>query len=96
MIGVTGLEAAYEAELRGKDGGQTIEVDAKGRMTHALDEIKPTPGHTLRLTVDRDLQQVAYSALNDELAKGHPPAPPSRLIRMTARFLPLLVCRPTI
>ena len=72
LLGVTGLEAQYETELRGKDGGQTIEVDAKGRMTHTLDEIKPTPGHTLKLTLDRDLQQATYSALNDELAKGHP------------------------
>ena len=72
LLGVTGLESKYEAELRGKDGGQTIEVDAKGRMTRTLDEIKPTPGHNLKLTLDRDLQQATYSALNDELARGHP------------------------
>ena len=72
LLGVTGLEAQYETELRGRDGGQTIEVDARGRMTRTLDEIKPTPGHNLKLTLDRDLQQVTYSALNDELAKGHP------------------------
>ena len=72
LLGVTGLEAQYETELRGKDGGQTIEVDAKGRMIHTLGEIKPTPGHTLKLTLDTDLQQAAYTALNDELAKGHP------------------------
>ena len=72
LIGVTGLEAKYETELRGKDGGQTIEVDARGRMTRALNEIKPTPGHTLKLTIDRDLQQVTYSALNDQLAQGRP------------------------
>ncbi len=72
LLGVTGLEAQYETELRGRDGGQTIEVDAKGRMIHTLDEIKPTPGHNLKLTLDQDLQQATYSALNDELAKGHP------------------------
>ena len=72
LLGVTGLEAAYEAELRGKDGGQTIEVNAKGRMTRTLEEIKPVSGHTLKLTIDRDLQQAAYLALNDQLALGRP------------------------
>ena len=72
MIGEMGLEATYETELRGKDGGQTIEVDAKGRLTRTLGEIKPVSGHTLKLTIDKDLQQVTYDALHEQLSKGRP------------------------
>ncbi|HZO89129.1 MAG TPA: penicillin-binding protein 2 [Chthonomonadaceae bacterium] len=74
LIGKEGLEYTYEAELRGKEGGQRIEVDARGRMRRVVEEVKPLPGRTLRLTLDRDLQQVAYDALQEAFAKGHPGA----------------------
>lgn len=70
-IGVEGLEAAYEADLRGTDGGQRIAVDARGRMKRSLEEIPPIAGHTLRLTLDTGLQQTAYDALQEALAQGH-------------------------
>ncbi len=73
-IGVEGLEATYESDMRGKAGGQRVEVDARGRMRRVLEEIKPTPGHTLRLSVDRDLQKVTYDSLREELNKGRPGA----------------------
>ncbi len=69
-LGTMGVEASYENELRGVDGGQYVEVDVKGRMKRALDERKPTPGHTLQLTVDMDLQKVANDALQEQLAYG--------------------------
>src|SRR5581483_2991941 len=74
LIGKEGLEYTYEAELRGKEGGQRIEVDARGRMRRVVEEVKPLPGRTLRLTLDRDLQQVAYDALQEAFATGHPGA----------------------
>jgi penicillin-binding protein 2 len=73
-VGKEGLEKTYESDLRGTDGGMQIEVDARGRMRRSLEEIKPLPGHTLRLTLDRDLQKVAYDALKAEADKGHPGA----------------------
>ncbi len=71
ILGVEGLEASYESELRGKDGGQRIEVDAKGRLRHNLDSIPSEPGHTLHLSIDKDLQQASYDALKEELDQGH-------------------------
>jgi penicillin-binding protein 2 len=71
-LGVEGLEATYESDLRGKDGGQRVEVDARGRMRRVLEEIKPTPGHTLRLTLDSSLQKVTYDSLREALNRGLP------------------------
>ncbi|HLK58043.1 MAG TPA: penicillin-binding protein 2 [Chthonomonadaceae bacterium] len=74
MIGKEGLEKTYESDLRGVDGGQMITVNAHGRLMRSLEETRPTPGHTLRLTIDLDLQRAAYDALQDPLAAGHPGA----------------------
>jgi penicillin-binding protein 2 len=78
-IGVEGLEAYYEDELRGGEGGQVIEVNAQGRMTRVVGENKPqpgnilhlTPGNILHLTLDLDLQRVTYKALYEQWGKGH-------------------------
>lgn len=70
-IGTEGLEAFYEEELRGKEGGQVIEVNAQGRMVRVLEEIKPRPGNILRLTLDLDLQRTAYNALYEQWLQGH-------------------------
>lgn len=69
-VGVEGIEASYEQQLRGVDGGQYVEVDVKGRVRKALDERPSVPGHTLQLTLDLDLQKVAYQALQEQLSYG--------------------------
>ncbi|HEV2474602.1 MAG TPA: penicillin-binding protein 2, partial [Chthonomonadales bacterium] len=74
QIGVEGLEATYESDLRGKDGGDVVAVDARGRMLRRVDRMNPVPGHTLRLSIDLRLQKVAYDALQQPLALGHPGA----------------------
>jgi penicillin-binding protein 2 len=66
VIGKSGLEKAWEAELRGVDGGQQVEVDAFGRELRVLDEADATPGQTLVLSIDLDLQLVAEQALGDQ------------------------------
>ncbi len=72
-IGTEGLEKTFEAELRGKDGGQVVAVNAKGRILAHLDDMPPVAGHTVRLTLDYDLQKVTLEALMEELTRtGHP------------------------
>jgi penicillin-binding protein 2 len=65
LIGKVGLEKRLERYLRGVDGGQQIEVDAVGRKLRVLREVDEVPGDTVRLTIDRDLQDAAWQAMGD-------------------------------
>ncbi len=68
-IGKTGVEAAYEDELRGTPGIETIEVDASNNPVRVLSETKPVPGDNLRLTLDIDAQASAETALASQLTQ---------------------------
>jgi len=65
-IGKLGIERQYESLLHGQSGLQSREVNSHGRPIRVLDEERPTEGDSIVLTLDRDLQQVAYDALGDE------------------------------
>jgi penicillin-binding protein 2 len=77
FVGQSGLEEEMDRMLRGKDGFEFMEVDARGRMKrknltddNLFSEIKnknSKPGHNLRLTIDRDLQKVAYKSLGEKV-----------------------------
>jgi penicillin-binding protein 2 len=69
LIGKTGLEKVMEQFLKGKDGGQQVEVTATGRPIKVLGQENPTPGHSVNLTTDVNLQQIAENALKDQLLK---------------------------
>lgn len=63
-IGQAGLEKRWERHLAGRSGGERVEVDATGRKVRVIDRLKATPGHNVVLTLDLDVQRVAYDALN--------------------------------
>jgi penicillin-binding protein 2 len=63
LIGKAGAERYWEDYLRGIDGGQQVEVDSVGRKLRVLSEVDETPGNSLVLTIDRDLQQTAEQAM---------------------------------
>lgn len=63
-IGQYGLERRWEEVLRGQSGGQQVEVDALGRRVRVLHEVPDVPGYTVNLTLDRELQETAFEALN--------------------------------
>lgn len=65
-IGKYGLEKTYEQYLRGVDGEKRVEVDATGREVRTLEIIEPTPGNSLYLNIDLDLQLVADKALESK------------------------------
>lgn len=67
VIGKDGLEEQYDAYLRGKPGGEQIEVNAQGRLVRRLGPVEPVPGNSLVLSVDWRLQQLAETALREQL-----------------------------
>jgi penicillin-binding protein 2 len=62
-IGKMGIEKELDAELKGRDGFQQMEVDSLGRGIKVLSSIPPIPGHSVTLTIDLALQQVAEGLL---------------------------------
>ena len=62
-VGREGLEAHYESDLRGVDGGEYVTIDARGRTLRSLGEDKPQAGHSLKLALDMGLQRAAYDLL---------------------------------
>ena len=68
LVGLTGIEYAFEQELHGQDGQKLIEVDVAGRAVQTVGEPQPaSPGHSLRLGLDLDLQQAMEDALRNQL-----------------------------
>lgn len=63
-VGRSGLEKAYEANLRGEWGGQQVEVNAAGQVQRILGDKPARAGGDLRLTLDLELQRAAEKALN--------------------------------
>jgi penicillin-binding protein 2 len=64
VIGKAGIEASFEAELRGAYGSQLMERDASGRLGKVIETIRePEPGTNLMLTIDADMQRLATQAL---------------------------------
>ncbi len=64
-IGKSGLEKAFEHELRGKSGSLKMEVNAYGRIMKQIERINGKEGKKLELTVDSRLQQAAQDAFGD-------------------------------
>ena len=63
IIGISGLESAYEDELRGKDGVETITRNSDGVIVDTKLTTVPEPGHTVQLTIDSAFQQAVDKAL---------------------------------
>jgi penicillin-binding protein 2 len=67
VVGKEGLEFEYDSWLRGKAGGEQIEVDAQGQLVRRLGPVDPVPGHSLELSLDWRLQEIAERALRAQL-----------------------------
>jgi penicillin-binding protein 2 len=71
-IGKSGIEAAYDAYLRGNVGLAQISVDSLGRPVSAVElRQEPRPGYALRLTLDVRLQRAAEQALRYGIDLAH-------------------------
>jgi len=63
LVGKAGVERAYESLLRGVDGRMRMEVDALGRSLRVLSRVPAIPGRAIALTIDLDVQKVAFESL---------------------------------
>lgn len=79
FIGQAGIEEKFDLDLRGEDGYEFVEVDARGRMRRNISKnaiftgIKnksASPGNNIRLTVDRDMQLTAFNSLKDKVGSA--------------------------
>ena len=71
-VGQGGIEARYDAYLRGKDGLAQLRVDALGRPRSGLiTEQSAQPGEAVRLTLDMNLQRAAEQGIRAGIAAAH-------------------------
>lgn len=72
FIGQFGIEEQMDKFLRGANGHEFVEVDARGRrkryintdnLFKGIEDQKPDPGMNIKLTIDRDMQLAGYAAL---------------------------------
>jgi penicillin-binding protein 2 len=74
QIGKQGLEKAYESVLRGTEGSQFVEVDARGRVVSdqggARPDLLPVAAPPLYTNIDLDLQRYVASIFGDSLIGG--------------------------
>ncbi len=62
-VGQSGVERRFDAFIRGVDGGEQIEVDARGRALRLVSRTEPRSGSNLLLTIDRRIQEAAETAM---------------------------------
>jgi len=61
-IGQAGVEQRFDAFIRGIDGGEQVEVDARGRVLRLVNRIEPRSGSNIYLTIDNRIQEAAEAA----------------------------------
>jgi penicillin-binding protein 2 len=66
-IGKSGVERAYENDLRGIPGKRTIEVNAQGDLVDVVSVDAPQPGDDVWMSIDVDLQAHAERLLETKI-----------------------------
>lgn len=67
LVGASGIEAAFEEQLKGNKGGTTVKVNSQGRETEKLFQLESYLGNNIHLTIDKGVQYAAQEALKDTL-----------------------------
>src|SRR5438128_2511629 len=57
LVGQAGIEKIYNALLMGQNGAKVVVVNSLGREIRTLEEVQPTEGKRVQLTIDYDLQK---------------------------------------
>ncbi|MBE7022423.1 MAG: hypothetical protein E7414_04340 [Ruminococcaceae bacterium] len=69
FLGKQGAEKAFEEYLRGVDGTNSIERKIREGETEVVYSKDPIPGHSVMLTIDKDLQWAAEESLARNIQK---------------------------
>ena len=83
-VGKDGAEGAFESYLHGTPGQKVLETDKDGRITGETNAVQPQAGRDVTLTLDRDLQAAAETALAGFLDR-HPQATGGALVALDVR-----------
>lgn len=68
IVGLTGIEAMYEQELRGTPGIEMVQVDYRNRPVGTESYQPPRPGNDVQLHIDIEVQIRAEQSMSDRLA----------------------------
>lgn len=68
-VGKSGIEKAFEKELRGQNGQQKISFDPSGKVLEVIGQVPQVPGNTVVMTIDKTVQEVAQKALEDQIKR---------------------------
>ena len=68
QIGKTGIEKAFEDQLKGVKGSEKITINDSYRVINVVDRIEPTAGNDIYLTIDAELQEAYYKILEKRIA----------------------------
>lgn len=69
-IGKSGIEAAFEQQLRGTAGSRTYEADENDHV-RLVETVDTAPGNSIYLTIDAHLQQTAQKALQEAVQEAN-------------------------
>ncbi|MGZ4959554.1 MAG: penicillin-binding protein 2 [Methylomonas sp.] len=64
-VGKIGIEKSYEEQLHGTAGYEEIETNAQARAVNTVATVEPIAGANIYLTLDIELQKIAYDALSE-------------------------------
>ena len=67
IIGKSGIELAYEKELRGTPAKSKVQVDKNGSVLKTVSYTPPIPGDDIILSLDVDIQKNAEQSLADQI-----------------------------
>lgn len=63
IIGLSGIEGAFESVLHGTNGYYKVQVNAQGERVKEISKTEPVKGKDMYLTIDLNLQKATESAL---------------------------------
>src|SRR5262245_21118070 len=63
LVGISGVEGAYEHDLAGTPGLTKYRVNSLGQNLGEIGDLRPEPGNDVVLTIDADTQELAEQSL---------------------------------